>query len=1075
MNFTKVALTKTQVTLFTIAILCIAGLVGYFSMSRAENPLYTVRVAQIVTYWPGASPERVELLVTDKIEKMIQEISEVDYIESESKTGVSVITVTVLDQYKNMRPIWDELRRKVEDAERVLPETAKKPIVNDEYGDIFGIVFAITWDGFSYADVKEVADDLRDELLELKDVAKVDILGAQDERVFIDYNSDKLKEVSLSVEQLEQTLRERNIVQSGGIIHGFMQRIALEPTGNYTDIEDIRNTLIQIPHTDKIVTLQDIAEVYRGYIDPPNSLMRTAGFPSLGLAVSMRNGGNILKLGEEVTTLLDRYQETYPIGIEFEMVAYQPERVTLKIQEFIINLMEAVIIVCAVMLLFLGLRTGFVVASLIPVVILITFVMMSTFDIGLNQITLASLIIALGMLVDNAIVMSESIIVQVKSGKKPFDAAIASAKELKIPLLISSLTTCAAFLPFYLAESGTGEYIGSLFLVVSITLLGSWVISLTMIPIFCVFTLSRENKKPTYPGKIKRFILIKLRRVLHSRVFLFFKHFKKKKPEIPKEPYDTKIYRGYRALLTKMLKYRLATIFTIIGVFVLAIFGMKLVPKTFYPPSNTPMFTADIELPVDSSIKRTQAAIEHLEKYIEENLLVENTKKKDGIVTWASFIGNGGPRYRLQHDPEPANPYYAFMLFTATSYKAMPKIMEKLDKYSYENFPDMKATFKALQEGTPVDNPIEIRISGKDNKVIFDIVDKVKRKLATLNGTKNIDDDWGMKGKKIVVDVDQARAKRAGLTNADIAKSLESAISGVALTEYREDDELIPMVLRSEVAKNLDLIGTEAFNVYSQSTGVSVPLEQVANVYVEWEPSIIFRRNRLDTVTVFSDLEKGFTPTNIDQKIMPWLKEEEKTWPLGTRFALGGENEEAGKAQSSIFVKLPIAFMLIFFLLMAQFNCIKKTLIILMTIPLSFIGVVLGMLITQSYFGIMTILGMISLAGIVINNAIVLLDRIKIEITQNNLTPDQAVVHAAQKRMRPILLTAITTISSLLPLWLGGGPLWEPMAIALIFGLMVATILTLGIVPVLYSLLFSVQFENYAYTNLKIENDREKS
>lgn len=1070
MNFTRVALTKTQVTLLTIAIVCIAGIAGYFSMSRAENPLYTVRAAQVVTYWPGASPERVELLVTDKIEKKIQEISEVDYIESESKTGASVITVKVLDQYANMRPIWDELRRKVEDAERELPESAKKPIVNDEYGDIYGIIFAITWDGFSYAEVKQVADDLRDEILELKDVAKVGIVGAQEERVFIDYNSDKLKEISLSINQLEKTLRERNIIQSGGIIHGFTQRIALEPTGNYTDIEDIRNTLIQIPKTDKIVSLQDIADVYLGYIDPPDSLMRTSGYPSLGIAISMRDGGNILELGEEVNQLLKRYQQTYPIGIEFEMVAYQPERVMIKIQEFVVNLIEAVIIVCAVMLLFLGIRTGFVVASLIPVVILITFFTMSTFDIGLNQITLASLIIALGMLVDNAIVMSESIIVQVRSGKKPFDAALASARELRIPLLISSLTTCAAFLPFYLAESGTGEYVGSLFLVVSITLLGSWVISLTMIPVFCVFTLKRESRLPSYPKKYKRWILLKFK-----KFFKLMRRFKKKQP-LKREKldlYDTPIYRSYRALLTKMLQYRLGTMITICSIFILAIFGMKLVPKTFYPPSNSPMFTGEIEMPVDSSIKRTQFAIERLEEYIEKELLMKDGKKK-GILSWASFIGNGGPRYRLQHDPEPANPHYAFMLFNASSYKAMPEMIEKLNEFSFENFPDMKATFKALQEGTPVDNPIEIRISGKDNKTIFEIVDKVKLKLGEFAGTRNIDDDWGMKGKKIVVKVDQNRAKRAGLTNADIAKSLESAISGVTLTEFREEDELIPMVLRSEIARDLNLIGTEAFNVYSQENGKSVPLEQVAEVYVEWEPSIIFRRNRLDTVTVFSDLTSKVTATEIDQKILPWLEKESKSWPLGTRYALGGENEEAGKAQKSIFVKLPIAFMIIFFLLMAQFNCIKRTLIILMTIPLSFIGVVLGMLITNSYFGIMTILGMISLAGIVINNAIVLLDRIKIEIKENHLSPDQAVVHAAQKRMRPILLTAITTISSLIPLWLGGGPLWEPMAIALIFGLLVATTLTLGIVPVLYSLLFSVDFKAFAYLVNAPKNSGEK-
>ena len=533
-----------QFVLLGIALLAFSGVMAYFNMPRAENPLYTVRTAEVVTEWAGASPERVEELVSDKIEKKIQEIPEIDYIESESKTGVSVIKAHVLDQYKNMRPIWDELRRKVEDAERELPESAKKPIVNDEYGDIFGIVFSIVWDGFNYAEVKEIADDVRDELLELPDVAKVEIWGAQEERIFIDYNNDKLKEIALSPDQLEEILKERNIIESGGIIHGPTEQIALEPTGNYENVTDIRDTLIQLPNTDKIVTLSDIATVYRGYIEPPKSVMHTDGQPSLGLAISMRDGGNILGLGKQVSALLEQFNEVYPIGIQFQMLAYQPERVVKKIDEFVGNLVQAVIIVCAVMLLFLGLRTGLIVASLIPTVILITFVSMSSIDIGLNQITLASLIIALGMLVDNAIVMSESIIVQMGTGKEPIPAAIDSAKELKIPLLISSLTTSAAFLPFYLAKSGTGEYVGSLFLVVSITLIGSWFISLTMIPIFCAFLLKAKKKT--------------------SR----FKWFKKKKePEKPKAPYSGIIYKMYRGLLIAMLKMRYLTLMAAIGAF----------------------------------------------------------------------------------------------------------------------------------------------------------------------------------------------------------------------------------------------------------------------------------------------------------------------------------------------------------------------------------------------------------------------------------------------------------------------------------------------------------------------------
>jgi len=1019
-NFTENAFNKKQLTLLTLALFVISGTIAYFTMPRAENPLYTVRTARVVTYWPGASPKRVEMLVTDKLEKKIQEIPEIDYIKSESKTGISVVTVNILDRYKNMRPIWDNLRRKVEDAERELPIEAQKPIVNDEYGDIFGIVFSIVWDGYSYAGIKDIADDLRDELLTLPDVAKVNLLGVQDERVFIDYNSDKLRELSLSVEQLETILKERNIVQSGGLISKLDQQVAIEPTGNYVDVEDIKSTLIRIPDTDKIVKLEDIATVYRGYIDPPTSMMHTSGRPSLGLSISMREGGNILSLGKEVVAVLERYQKHYPIGIEFRMLAYQPDRVTEKISDFIMNLIQAVIIVCVVMFAFLGLRTGVIIASLIPVAILITFVVMSVIGIGLNQITLAALIIALGMLVDNAIVMSESIIVQIQGGKKALSAALDSAKELKTPLLMSSLTTSAAFVPFYLAKSGTGEYVGSLFLVVTSTLIASWVVSLTMVPLFCVYLLRvKENKEK-----------------------------------------KSRLRSIYKSGLLLLLKQRLMTLGVVIGLFVLAIFGMKLVPKIFYPPSDTPMFTAELELPVGSSIYHTKRVIGEIEDYVLNNLMATKDHP-EGVVSFSTYIGDGGPRFRLQHDPEPPNPHYSFGLYTTTSFEVIPGIIEKLEKYIFENFPDIKPRIRPLEEGTPVKNPVEVRVTGKDDDLTYALSEEVKDHLEQVAGTRDVVDDWGDKIKKVVIDIDQARARRAHITNADIAKSLESTLSGVALTEFREDDELIPMILRSEAARDVDLIGTEAFNVYSQSTGDSVPLSQVAEVKIVWEPAIIFRRNRLPTVTVSSNLKKGFNATEIEEKIVPWLQKESLDWPLGYKWELGGENEESSKAKNSIFVELPIAALLIIFLLMMQFNCIKKVSIILFTIPLSVIGVVLGLLVMHSYFGIMTILGMISLAGIVINNAIVLIDRIRIEKEVNNRDDNSAVLEAALQRTRPILLTTVTTISSLIPLYLGGGPLWESMAIAIMYGLLIATFLTLGLVPVLYSLFFQISYRGY--------------
>lgn len=1027
MDLTGFSFQNRQLTIMTFLLLIFAGFFSYNNMSRSENPGYIIRTAQITTTMPGASPERMELLISDKIEKHVQQLPEVEYIRSENKTGISVIYVDILERYTNMREIWDNLRRKVEDAERDLPDDAAKPIVDDEFGDTYGIVFAIIGDGFSYAEIKDIADDIRDDLKGIPDVAKVDILGVQDERVFIDYYDEKLAEVGLSPDQLGEILRRQNIIQSGGVIDSSLEQIALEPTGDFKSIDDIRSTLIKIPDTKKLITLGDIANVYRGYIHPPRIKMRTSGFPSLGIAISMRAGGNILQLGENIHTYIKQLKQNYPIGVEFEMIAFEPDRVEKKISEFMMNLLQAIVIVCAVMLFFLGLRTGLVVASLIPIAILITFVAMGYLNIGLDQVSLASLMIALGMLVDNAIVICESVLVEMKEGKKAMAAAIDSANELKTSLLISSLTTAAAFLPIYLAQSQTGEYVRSIFTVVTITLLASWVTAMTLIPLLCVWILKVE---------------------------------KEKEGEDPIK--SSTFYSIYRKFLITMLRFRWVSIGFAALAFTLAMYGLNYVPNIFFPPSDLPILTVELENPIGSSIFRTENVIQHMDELLTEKYKV-NDERKEGVIQWTSYVGYGGPRWRLQHNPEAPNPYYSYSIITATDQEAQQEVINGLNAFFFREYPDIKPKVRALEEGTPVKHPIEVRVSGRDINILYRIVDQVKEKLESISGTRSIDDDWGMKTKKIVVKVDEARANRAEVSNEDIARSMESALSGVSLTEYREEDKLIPVVMRSVAAKDSNMIESQTFNIFSESSAESVPIQQVADIGLVWEPGLIKRRNRFKTITVNALLDHGVTANNVEQVLIPWLDEQKKEWPLGYNWALGGENESSGKATRSIRSELPMAAMAIIFLLMLQFNDVRRTLIILCTIPLAMIGVTIGLLVTGSYFGFMTFLGIISLAGIVINNAIVLLDRIKIEINDNGRSPQDAIIIATQKRLRPILLTTVTTISGLLPLWFGGGALWEPMAIAIIFGLMVSTVLTLGVVPVLYALFFNVSFKQYVY------------
>ena len=1025
MNVTRFAIENNRITAVALLVILVAGISAYSRMPRNEDPGFVIRTALVQTFFPGASPERVEQLVTDKLEKVIQEIPELDAVRSESKTGASIIWVDIQERYTHMRPIWDNLRRKIEKATPELPEGIRGPYVNDEFGDVFGILITLIGDGFSYSDLKDVADDVRDELLRLGDVAKVEITGYQEERVFVEYNNARLSELGISPIQLQQMLETTNIIIPGGDITTADEKIVLEPSGNFDSFEEIRRTVINIPGTKEMLYLEDVVDLKRGYIDPPKTMMRASGEPALGLAVSMREGGNILDLGTQVKQVIKRSQSLFPIGIEFDMIQYQPGAVEKKINDFVGNLIQAVVIVAGVMLLTLGLRTGLVVASLIPMAMVMNFMVMAFFHIGLDQMSLAALIIALGLLVDNAIVMSESTMVQMATGKPAIDSAIDSANELKIPLLTSSLTTAAAFLPIYLAESNAGEYTAPIFKVVTITLLCSWILALTMIPLFCVYFL-----------KVK---VQNTEDVFHS-------------------PY----YVRYRKALLGMLQHPWITMAVVGGVFTISLMSFSLIPAIFFPPNDRPTFTAEIELPTGTPIERTTSVMKTIEAFIKEQLLV-NDERNQGVTNWGTYIGQGAPRFILPYAPEQARPEYAYLLMNATSREIFDTLIPQLEEFCMNNFPDLKATIRPLDLGPPAWPPIEIRVSGRDTDVLFDLVDQIKEKLESIPGTRLIDDDWGARSKKIVVDINQPRALRAGVTSQDIAISLQTFLTGFDTTEYREDDKLIPVTLRSIGADRHDIGKLESINVYAQATGQSVPLKQVADLDVVWQPAKILRRDRLRTVTVEAGIESGVTATDVNQVLGPWLTDQEKNWGLGYFWEFGGETETSGKAQKSIADKLPIAGLIILLLLVSQFNSLRRPAIIILTIPLGLIGVVFGLLLARSYFGFMTLLGIISLAGIVINNAIVLLDRIKIEIEENGLPPQRAIIESAQRRLRPILLTTVTTVGGLIPLWLGGGPMWEPLAIAIMFGLIVATVLTLGVVPVLYTLFFRVNFKGFQY------------
>jgi multidrug efflux pump len=1022
-NITRFAIEKNRVTTVFLLIVLFGGIAAYQRSPRDYDPGFIIRAAQVVTYFPGASPERVELLVTDKLEKAIQEIPELDFIKSQSKTGLSIVRVEIQERYTAMRPIWDNLRRKVAAAAVQLPEGVVGPFVNDEFGDVFGIVLGLTGEGFSYPDLKAVADQVRDELLRIDDVAKVEIFGAQEERIFVEFNNARLAQLGLSPYQLMHILEGRNIIIPGGDLVVGPERIVLEPSGNFDSVADLRQTVIRIPGQQELLFLEDIVDIRRSTIDPPRTRMHSSGRPSLGLAVSMRAGGNLIDLGKAVRATLERLQGHYPHGIEIETLSFQPEEVDHKVLNFRDNLLQSMGVVIAVMVVTLGLRTGLLVASLIPMTILMSVGLMYLLGIGLDQVSLAALIISLGMLVDNAIVMTESIMVQMAEGKARVAAAVDSARELIVPLLTSSLTTAAAFLPIFLAKSSTGEYTAPLFKVVTLTLLSSWVLALTMTPMLCV-----------------QFLQVK---PLTTR-------------------FDSRVYRLYRFFLIASLKHRGLVMALVALMFAAAVTGARFLPVIFFPPSDRAYFKAELTLPAGTAIDTSERVVGEVEAFIRARLMHASGHNK-GVVSWATHIASGGPRFVLQHQPDPGTPEYTLMVITTPTPAAIGPVMDALDDYISRNFPDAELKMDRIENGPPIRHPVEFRLSGKDPQVLFEIAEEIKQRLRGLDGTRNIKDDWGQRIKKIVVDINQPRARRAGVTSRDIALSLQTDLSGFELSAYREDDKVIPIVLRSVATDRQDIGKLESLNVYAQATGRSVPLKQVADITLAWQYAEIVRRNRLKTVTVSADLYPGVTASAITRQIVPWLDAQKPAWPVGYRYELGGEAETSEKANASIRDQVPVAAFIILLLLVIQFNSLRRTLIIMVTIPLGFIGVIIGLFAARLYFGFMTLLGIIALAGIVVNNAIVLLERIRLEEEVNRLAPQQAVVAAGQRRLRPIILTTATTVFGLLPLYLWGGEMWAPLTVAIMSGLVFATFLSLVVVPVLYALLFRVGFTGYRW------------
>ena len=1035
MNLAKFSIERNRITFTVLATIILMGIVLYQGLSRDSMPPYTVRVATIVSSFPGASPERVELLVTDKVEKVTQELPELKEVSSTSRSGLSVVTVELKDEVKpeKLQAVWDRLRRKL-DAIGDLPSGVKPNLDDDGIGEVFGLAVGLISDGYSYAEVKSYVDDIKDDLIKLELAAKVELGGVQEERIFVEFDNTRLKEYGLSASKLQSAISATNILSTGGQVNLENERIILEPTGNFNSVEDISNTLIPVGDGSQMVYLGDITEIVKGYIDPPTQIVKVNGKEAISMHVSLKEGANVIQLGQDINNVVNKWQVKLPIGLELQRLASLDTYIDKKISDFIVNLIQSIVIVLLVMLLFLGVRTGSIIASLIPLVTIMTLMLMGVIGMGLNQVTLAALIMALGMMVDNAIVVAETIMVKMENGANAKTAAIDACGELFTPLLISTLTTSAAFLAFYLAESTMGDIVGPIFVVISLALLSSWILALTVITLFCFLFLKVTPKAEQKPSFIDKII--------------------------------NNLKQLYKNLILKALAYKRLVIIAIIVMFMLSLYGFTKVAFIFFPDSDRNMVTVDINLPQGTRIERTQELVEEIEVFMRDSLMV-NATRENGISDWSTYVGKGPESYDLGYTPDEPNSSYAHMLVNVSDAIYNNGIVTKLDEFCFNTFPNADIKVSLLGSGGG-GTPIEVKISGENPDILASLSESVKQKLSVIQGTKNVKDDWGPKSKKFVVAIDQNKARLAGVSSQDIATSLQTVLDGFKTGEYREEDKSIPIVMRNDVSQQQTLASIETLNIYAQNTGKSVPLLQVANIIPEWQYAKIKRLDIDRTIIVSSELNEDGNASAIMKEITPWLVEQSKNWPDDYTYKFGGDAENTAENMGAVIGYLPLSGFIIILLLIIQFNSVRKTIMVASTIPLGVIGVVIGLLVFQEPFGFMPFLGVISLAGIVINNAIVLIDRIQIE--EEKLKIQDAIIAACLQRFRPILLATFTTVLGLIPLYLSGGEMWEGMAVSIMIGLLFGTIITLLFIPSFYSILYKVDYVGYTFDDTLMDD-----
>ncbi|EJL6720643.1 efflux RND transporter permease subunit VmeI [Vibrio alginolyticus] len=996
-------------------IFLIGGIAAFFGLGRLEDPAFTIKDAMVVTSYPGATPQQVEEEVTYPIEKAIQQLTYVDEVNSISSRGLSQITVTMKNNYgpDDLPQIWDELRRKVNDLKGTLPPGVNEPQVIDDFGDVYGILLAVTGDGYSYKELLDYVDYLRRELELVDGVSKVSVSGQQQEQVFIEVSMKKLSSIGLAPDTVFNLLSTQNVVSDAGAIRIGDEYIRIQPTGEFQSVDELGDLLITESGAQGLIFLKDVADIKRGYVEVPNNIINFNGSLALNVGVSFAEGVNVVEVGKAFDHRLAELKYQQPVGIEISEIYSQPKEVDKSVSGFVVSLAQAVGIVIIVLLFFMGLRSGLLIGLILLLTVLGTFIFMKYLAIDLQRISLGALVIALGMLVDNAIVVVEGILIGTQKGRTRLQAATDIVTQTKWPLLGATVIAVTAFAPIGLSEDSTGEYCGTLFTVLLISLMLSWFTAISLTPFFAD---------------------------------IFFKGQKIKQGEGEEnDPYNGVIFVIYKKFLQFCMRRAWFTVVVLIAGLAASVYGFTFVKQAFFPSSTTPIFQLDVWMPEGTDIRATNTTLKELESWLAKQEHV------DHITTTA---GKGLQRFMLTYAPEKSYAAYGEITTRMENYEALKPLMAKFREYLKANYPEINYKLKQIELGPGGGAKIEARIIGSDPTVLRTIAAQVKDIMYADPQATNIRHDWRERTQVLEPQFNESQARRYGITKSDVDDFLSMSFSGMTIGLYRDGTTLMPIVARLPEDERIDIRNIEGMKIWSPAQSEFIPLQQVTMGYdMRWEDPIIVRKNRKRMLTVMADPDilGEETASTLQKRLQPQI--EAIQMPPGYSLEWGGEYESSGDAQESLFTTMPMGYLFMFLITVFLFNSIKEPLIVWLTVPLALIGVTTGLLALNTPFGFMALLGFLSLSGMVLKNGIVLLDQIEIEMKSGKEAYD-AVVDAAVSRVRPVCMAAITTILGMIPLL--PDIFFKPMAVTIMFGLGFATVLTLIVVPVLYRLFHKV-------------------